>query len=428
MQGSRIFRDGGWVRSCGLHLGGVALLLCLLQQDACGEPVGDDSLQREAPRVCDEATREAWLRALQEASPQAERDTARFGPRLRAVLQRGVEAIRSRGSEVRHLSWDDVRGRIGRAPVVLVGDRHSNESRILSFSSIVLHCARPERVRRGLCGVTLERAWWASQDACDRVWAKIAQSPREGVVEFLARNRSPIAWPEGGYHRALPQLCEAGVKLMALGAQNRSDASAAQGIASFLKMRGDGAQVFGFFGTSHVLGEGSIAARLREAGIQVVVVICGNALWDSALVERFGIGVCLEWYEILPGVVRAPPAREVLTRAYRDDHVFDVEGEVERTLETARRRGVLERLESLGIALAATESETIVAAQLRKKRAYRESVGLQDGAKLRARANKVYEDTLRRELPTHLAEVILRDEKLGTPNGRRASDEGKSQR
>lgn len=245
-----------------------------------------------------------------------------------APLREGLEAIRRGG--VAPVPAEEARAAVDRARVVVVADLHHLDPCRFAFRRIVEELAGRSALREGRVSLGFEALPASFQPALD---AAVGERRREAALDLL---RAGWPWPVDAYGAILGAGRLRACPLLALGDPEPPRALPAAGpdaarrpvplsmtveefkygftfgwknLHAAQRVAAEG-RTFVLYGAAHALGPGGIRARLLDAGVPSVVLVPFLPEWEIALRERFGRAARSAWFEVQPGVWRAPMATE----------------------------------------------------------------------------------------------------------------------
>jgi len=245
-------------------------------------------------------------------------------------LRDGLAAVRA--GKVKALDAAVARARVAAAQVVLVGDLHHLDPCRVAFARAVETLSDPEALRAGRVAMAFE--------AVPAVWEERLADAREEGADLPGFLEACWPWPVKEYAALLRREKLAAVPALAAGGQpgpvpaaGTEDAErrpvwgavtdvmdwkygtsfygrnqwAVHRVTQWLK---PGRRAFVLYGAAHHLERGQEAANLKQAlekaGCTVVVLFPLLPEWEIALRRRDGAKASGRWYEVLPGVFRAP--------------------------------------------------------------------------------------------------------------------------
>lgn len=320
----------------GVHLALVALLLLALGS-GCGDAPPDRgsgvprtpaSDEREASRG--DYKRSRVLRQLRALEPV-------LYPRKDDRLDQRFASLRSVGwSSDRCKQWIMTSGaaeRLGKADVVLVGDIHDQDICRRGWGKVAALQSRAVATAGLELGLALEALSPATVQIIESARGQPAGLDLQALLGAL---RGEWPWPCAAYVNAIQDYALTGVPMIAgwggedLGVPNpqlqdalrrpveavdsaefaervlAADQFASDNIVRWMARRPGCRRVCGLFGLGHVVSVGrSLAVRLREQGLAVLVVLPYVPEWEFELQKR-GARDPNAWLEVFDGVLYPP--------------------------------------------------------------------------------------------------------------------------
>jgi hypothetical protein len=247
--------------------------------------------------------------------------------RGKALFRSALTSVREGKSPPVPVPPEHVRARIAAASVILVADSHELDLCRMAFRRIVEDLSKPEPAKHGRVAIALEAIPTPLE-------AQIARDRARGDRDrLLASLRAAWGWPVEQYADLLlsPRLRPA--PLLAVGepapprpSGDTSDVPDAKRVPPPMSLEalregggfdfkntetakrlqqwlGSGDQIFVLYGTWHVT---AIRELLAAEGIDSVILVPFLTDLELALRERLGPAAEDHWFELAPGVFRAP--------------------------------------------------------------------------------------------------------------------------
>jgi len=246
----------------------------------------------------------------------------------KALFRSALTSIREGKSPPGAVPAEQVRARIAVAPVVLVADSHDVDLCRIAFRRIVEDLSSPEAANRGHVAIALEAipiplearvARDRARGDPDRLLSSLQAAwgwPVQQYADLLLRPRlrslpllavgEPVPPPPSGRAPGVPDAKRVPPPMSwedlkegeTFGFKNTETAKKLQ-----QWLEESGGQVFVLYGTWHLT---FIRELLAERGIDSVILVPFLTDVELALRERLGAGAEGQWFELAPGVFRAP--------------------------------------------------------------------------------------------------------------------------
>jgi hypothetical protein len=258
-----------------------------------------------------------------------------------APLRAAHEEIRHGRPSIRPLERAEVVRRAREAAVVLVADLHHLDLCRRGFARAVVDLTTGKARSTGHVGIAFEAVPMSMEAHVREARRREVSKHYDSLVEQLralwpwpvleiatllrqqeltscpllgagrlSKGRCPRQTPDAEREPAIDLAVGVTMEDIKYGADfQRANLHAIGRVTSWLR-EGEDRQAFVLYGAAHLLGVGNLAEGFRKEGFDVLVLVPFLPEWEESLRRRFGPRAATMWYEVLPGVLRAPYIRE----------------------------------------------------------------------------------------------------------------------